>query len=139
MRWLPFAMVLLVVPTVRGDSKDKDLEPFQGNWKVELIEENGQREPEGEAARYKISILRETMTVYLDGRSETTTFKIDASTTPKSIDLTPNYGADKGRTFKGIYEFYGDRLRICAKPTGDRPKEFASGEGVLILLLRRSR
>ena len=56
---------------------------------------------------------------------------------PKTIDLVPNYGQDKGKTFLGIYEADGERLRICARPKGERPAKFTSEKGVLIMVLKK--
>jgi uncharacterized protein (TIGR03067 family) len=64
-------------------------------------------------------------------------FKIDASTSPKSIDVTSNYGEDKGKTARGIYELEGTTLSICACYKGDRPKKIVSDSGIMLMVLKR--
>lgn len=54
---------------------------------------------------------------------------LDASTTPKSIDIAGFAGKEneKTKTYPGIYEIDGDRLRICYSETSPkRPTRFES-------------
>jgi hypothetical protein len=49
-------------------------------------------------------------------------------------------GDDKGKTFRGIYEFEGDTRKVCLAPAGkERPKEFSStaGSGHVLAVLKR--
>ncbi len=63
------------------------------------------------------------------------TFKIDASTNPKTIEgallASPVRGSRSDKPAIGIYEIEGDTLRICfGVPGGKAPQEFTStGEG----------
>ena len=55
------------------------------------------------------------------------TFKLDPTQEPKTIDIVmpPAPGAQAGRMMRGIYEFAGDKLRMCWGQDGvARPKEF---------------
>ncbi len=113
--WVALAAVGLVT-VVRADNVAKELERLQGKWKVELIAENGLAEPDPETKKFEITIKGSRFFVKVEGRQETMEFKIDPDKNPKQIDITPNYGDDKGKTSPGIYEFDGDRLRICAFP-----------------------
>ena len=54
---------------------------------------------------------------------------LDESTTPKSIDVVGFAGkdGDKTKTYLGIYELDGDKLRICyAETSPQRPTKFES-------------
>ena len=65
-----------------------------------------------------------------DVRFDNSTFKLDESVTPHSIDLYP---PGKAEPVKGIYEFSGGKLRLCTPdgPGKPRPKTFdAEGFGV---------
>lgn len=134
--WVGLAAFVLV-SAIRADSLEKETEKFQGTWKVELIAENGVAEPDDEAKKFEITVKGNVFYVKIDGREETMSFKIDPDKSPKNIDITPNYGDDKGKTAPGIYEFDGDRLRICACPKGERPKKFATVQGTMVLMLKR--
>ncbi len=57
------------------------------------------------------------------------TFTIDATQSPKTIDSTfaesQGGASDDSKQIHGIYEFDGDKLRICnARPGQPRPKNF---------------
>lgn len=134
--WVVLASIGLI-SLAHADSLEKELEKFRGRWKVELIAENGIAESDAETKKFEISIRGDIFYVKMDGREETMTFKIDPDKNPKCIDITPNYGDDKGKTAPGIYEFDGDYLRICACPKGKRPVKFATTKGTLVLMLKR--
>lgn len=134
--WMAFVSVSLI-SVARADTLEKEMEKFRGRWIVELIAENGIAEPDAEAKKFEITIKGNVFYVKMDGREETMNFKIDPEKTPKCIDITPNYGDDKGKTAPGIYEFDGDHLRICACPKGKRPTKFATTQGTLVLMLKK--
>ena len=71
------------------------------------------------------------------------TFKIDATKKPKTIDFTYTSGFLKGKTIKGIYKIDGDDLTICRglSPETDRPDEFAAptDSGLLLVVWKRSK
>ncbi len=140
LRWALVSLSVVAFASVaRTDSPEKELEKFQGAWAVELMEENGMKEPEEETKKFQITFKGTQMIVKLDGKDETMTIKVDPEKTPKTIDMTPNFGDDKGKTAQGIFEFDGERLRICACPKGDRPKKFASEKGTMILVLKKQK
>jgi uncharacterized protein (TIGR03067 family) len=58
------------------------------------------------------------------------TFTHVPSKSSKTIDYVNLFGANKGKSQEGIYEFEGDILKFCMAPPGKpRPKEFASSRG----------
>jgi uncharacterized protein (TIGR03067 family) len=66
-----------------------------------------------------------------------TTFKIDASKNPKTIDMTIATGKTARRQL-GIYKIEGDTLTICQTAgRGDegRPKEFQCDHKGLVLIV----
>ncbi len=72
------------------------------------------------------------------GRTEEATFTLDATQQPKTLDMTPTTGPDKGKSILGIYELDGDTLKICAaKPETARPKAFKDGKEAVLLRLKR--
>jgi uncharacterized protein (TIGR03067 family) len=55
------------------------------------------------------------------------TIEINPTKKPKTIDVKPEIGTNKGKTLLGIYELDGDSLKIClALPDKDRPTAFAT-------------
>ena len=66
--------------------------------------------------------------------------KVAPRDSPRSLDITPATGPNKGKTFLGIYEFRGDTLRLCfALPGKPRPKAFQSKEGSGHILITHKR
>ena len=54
-------------------------------------------------------------------------FQLDPSMTPKTIDVMPMDGPNKGKGWKGIYLLRDDVLIVCrGKDGGERPTEFSA-------------
>ena len=133
MKWMLLPAALAVGLLVAGDAKDdavkKDMEALQGKWQIVSLERDGKSTDVAKDAVRVIKDDKYTVTprpgVTIEG-----TFKIDPSAKPKTIDVTPTTGDNKGKTSLGIYEIDGDALKICWAPSGkDRPTEFKSPEG----------
>jgi uncharacterized protein (TIGR03067 family) len=114
-----------------GDKdKPKQAKDLEGTWTA----------AKGEA---KMSLTfagdKFTLTKSRGDKSEdiTGTFKVDASKTPRALDMTITGGASKeserfkGKTALAIYKVDGDKLEWCANEPGKetRPKEFTSNDG----------
>ena len=80
------------------------------------------------------------VTLKHEDRTKIGKVRIDATTTPKQLDITP---ADKeDAPMKGIYELNGDSLKICTveQRDGERPGSFDSKvekKAVLLTLKRQ--
>ncbi len=73
-------------------------------------------------------------------KSGSGTFKIDASKTPKTIDITLKEG-EKETTQLGIYKLDGDALVISLAEAGakERPKDFDKGKAPIDYYFRAKR
>jgi uncharacterized protein (TIGR03067 family) len=133
--------VLMVLPAAllcaaEPPKGDKDLD---GDWEIVSVTHDGKQEPPQDA-KPVLTIKGDTITFKVKDESHTGTIKVDASKTPKTIDLTPDDGPEKGKTILGIYELKGDELRICHGEAGkDRPTEVSSkeGSGLSLAVLKR--
>lgn len=57
-------------------------------------------------------------------------YRLDVEKRPRTIDLIPLAGPNKGKALPGIYELAGNTLRICLAPVGkERPARFVAGAG----------
>jgi uncharacterized protein (TIGR03067 family) len=66
-------------------------------------------------------------------------FTLDPTKNPKTIDFTLIKGPGKGKTYRGIYQFDGDDLKLCfpADPDGARPAKLEKTKQTQLLQLRR--
>jgi uncharacterized protein (TIGR03067 family) len=70
------------------------------------------------------------------------TFNLDATKTPKQIDMIGTEGQLRGKVAQGIYALEGDVLTICyTMPGGARPTAFESkpGSGSTLVIWKRSK
>jgi uncharacterized protein (TIGR03067 family) len=102
-----------------------DLARMQGDWMVTSMKVNGLKHEQQEAESLFRTIKGENFTVSRYSRVLSRgTFKLDATQSPKTIDSIVT-SAPEPLTLLGIYEYDGDKLRICnALPGKPRPKDF---------------
>jgi uncharacterized protein (TIGR03067 family) len=134
MRWF-FAILLLTVSIhLVADDKvkvSKELEPFQGMWSVEAITRNGVAVPEDQAQRL-ILVVNGNERLVKDGNEVKSkgTYTVDATKTPKQMDVTVADGPLAGKTLRGIYELKDNTFTLCLTLDGDnRPDDFTCKEG----------
>jgi uncharacterized protein (TIGR03067 family) len=116
---------LQVVAIANDDPHAADLAKMQGDWMVATMKAGGMDVPAEEAQslfrsvegdRYKIARYSKMI-----GQG---TFKLDATQSPKAIDSQSD-APPNSPPILGIYEFDGDKLRVCnARPGQPRPKNF---------------
>jgi uncharacterized protein (TIGR03067 family) len=129
-------------PSVRDNepalSRDRarDIPNIQGTWRVTYSEDGGRIAPQEMLKELRFVIDEQDLITEIGGRKSVSTYKLDPSTNPKSLDLTEN-----GRTKQGIYDLVGDTLRICIAESGDqRPTAFDSqpnSANDIVLILKR--
>lgn len=73
-------------------------------------------------------------------------YEVNPDARPKQIDIrlrgvtSAGKLQESGKIWPGIYELDGDRLVVCIKEwEGNRPKEFSTKEGIMIMLLEREK
>ena len=131
-----------------GDAKEqavaKDLQAFQGTWRLSSKEEDGKKFSEEEIKDVIGTIdgsgnvsVRRGGKVINEG-----TVKLDPTTTPKTIDVTFTAGERKGQSVLGIYEIESNFFRVCVARAGDeRPSEFSAkaGSGHTLIVYKREK
>jgi uncharacterized protein (TIGR03067 family) len=118
-----------------GSDKDR----LQGSWQILDAEFSGKKAEgeEGDRIKQQKLVIKGT-TLTLKSACE---FTLAEKATPPEINLEVTEGPEleKG-TWRGIYQLKGDDLKICISlPGADRPKEFATKEGVLSMLVTLKR
>lgn len=114
---------------------DDELAKLAGKWTVESFEFNAQPVTEMIGAVREFKGDSYTLTPN-SGQTFSGTFKVDASQTPKQIDLMlPD------RTLRGIYEIDGATLKMAYALEGDaRPTAFESkaDSGIVLVVHKKS-
>jgi uncharacterized protein (TIGR03067 family) len=117
---------------------NSDLADLQGEWVVVAMEGAGEKATADDVKGMKWAIKGNEITGSQPGHSGKMSFKLNAGTTPKGIDVTALDGNRKGETDPGIYAIDGQRLRVCFGEKV-RPTAFATarGDGCTMLTLER--
>ena len=125
MSW--FSLLLMLVPPLDAAAK-KDLEHFQGSWKAVAIHyADGRHASEDELRDFRLVVTGTKFTLTSKNFSISGTFAVDASKTPKTIDvlLTSKDGPDT--RLLGISQIRGDTRRSCFTLAGkERPRQFSA-------------
>ncbi len=126
-----FSAILLAGVVRAGDDKKDDKDKLQGEWMVVSMEVSGKQ----------VANVKDLKVVVQDNEWTSPqglkfTFVIDATTSPKQLDLQSKMG---GRTWPGIYKIDGDRLTFCRSQGsgGERPTKFKGGPGVVLFQFKR--
>jgi uncharacterized protein (TIGR03067 family) len=118
----------------------QDIDLLQGTWTITTLEMDGQQMSAPENAQ--IAINGHRFTSIGMGAEYAGTLKLDASASPRQLDMKFDTGHAKGVTNLGIYELKGDKLQLCLATRGTvRPKKFAStpDSGIALETLSRSK
>jgi uncharacterized protein (TIGR03067 family) len=117
-----------------------DLKAMEGKWKVEKAEAGGKEIESDDLKSLVVAITGNRYEVLLKDKMDAGTLKLDETQKPKTMDATDTEGDDVGKVIKAIYEISGDTLRVCyAADGGERPKEFATKEGVPVVMITYQR
>jgi uncharacterized protein (TIGR03067 family) len=138
---LPLFVLLAGFAFAQGEAKN-DLDKFQGNWAVESVIVEGEELPAEVVKVFKMSFKDDNYTVMIGQDKTEGTFRLDPSKNPKTIDIVPDNGPDRGKKQLGIYTFDGDKIKICAAMPGkERPTNFETKDkiGYTVMILRREK
>jgi uncharacterized protein (TIGR03067 family) len=115
---------------------EKALKELEGSYVVTVLEKGGKAAPKEVMDGLKVSIKGDALTITVGGEEKKAKIKVDGAKTPATIDILPSDGAEKGKTFPGIYKVEkGEVTIVFHEKESDRPKEFKSeGEGMLMKL-----
>jgi uncharacterized protein (TIGR03067 family) len=118
----------------------QDLDLLQGSWTVTALEMDGLKMPSAMLANARIVVRGDRFSSTGMGAVYEGTLELDASTSPRQLNMNFDAGPEKGNTNPGIYELDGDTWRICLATRGVvRPSSFAStpGSGIALETLTR--
>lgn len=134
----------------KGEQPKADKEAVQGAWKLTSFKDSTTTMPADGVKLFKVSITDKKLTMATaDWQAIEGDYQLDSGKNPKWIDLTdvvltsrpPAKEKTTRKAQKGIYEIDGDTLRIALRQAegGERPKDFAGGQGLAVLILKRDK
>jgi uncharacterized protein (TIGR03067 family) len=120
----------------KDDPTKGDLDKLAGTWLTVSLVNNGktlvdEKNPPKEGPATKLAYDGNKWMIKVGDKTVASgIFKIDATKTPKEIDIFDESGVKNDKTKLGIYELDGDTYKFCLVPAGKpRPTEFTSKEG----------
>ena len=118
------------------DAKDeaikKDRKQIEGTWKIVTLELDGNKSTGDDINKLTVVNGADGSWILNNDGAESSqgTSTIDPTKKPKTIDLTPTVGDDKGQQYLGIYELGENTRKLCFALAGKpRPTEFSSPPG----------
>ena len=115
---------------------EKALKELAGTYRLVSAEKAGVPVAK-DVEKVKLTFKGDEMTIVLPDGEKRAKIQVDSTKKPAHIDIMPDEGPEKGKTFPGIYKFEKGELVLAFVEKGDRPAEF-KGEGNAVLFrLRR--
>ena len=116
---------------------DKDLKELEGTYTVVSLENGNKVAGKELTEKMKVRFKGDSLTIVIKSDEKISTIKADASQKPHTIDISPNEGKEKGKTFLGIYKLEKGTLTIAYAMSGERPKEFSTENDVTVWKLKQ--
>src|SRR5438067_9143349 len=132
-----FALTLPALGSLSARPGKDDAAKIQGVWLITHLETNGNKIAVPGELKWKVGPDKfETI-----GKDDAAAYKLGADKNLGTFDITNLKGPAQGKTMKGVYELKGDELKVCMPrtPESERPREFTSKDGCVILYLKRDK
>ena len=128
-RFALFAGGLLCLVLLGADKPDA--EAIQGTWIVAACELEAKLLPLSAFKELRYGLHKDGKWTLEGGpgfpKAKAGTYTLNPKDKLKTVDLIPNDGPFKGKTFKGIYQLEGDEMKMCfAFPGKERPTSFTT-------------
>jgi uncharacterized protein (TIGR03067 family) len=113
------------------DALKNELKQHQGTWIATSSTFDGQKAPEEIVRSIKRIVTGDHVVWQRNGKQFAgTKVLLDATKDPKTIDVIPDGGRNRGERILGIYKLDRDTLMICmAAADQPRPKDFKAEKG----------
>ena len=136
------ACAVAFTAALRADDKDDKagagLKELEGNYKLLSAERDGRPPEQGVIDGVTVAVKGDEFVMSFGGEKKVAKIKLKPDATPAAIDLTPQDGPEKGKSFPGIYKLEKGVLTLAFSEKGARPKEFKSENEVTLLQLKKS-
>jgi uncharacterized protein (TIGR03067 family) len=128
-------------PAAKPPAADRD--KIQGTWKVAAEVEDGRESPAARSGKVRLVFAADKLLLKEGDEVQEAAFTLDATRTPRVIELVPAAGPHKGKKLAGIYALERDTLRVClpTEPGKEAPADFGCrpGSGRILLTLQRDK
>lgn len=144
MRLLALSFVLTAGLFAAADDKTdapEESKKLQGKWVATSLRHGDTEAPKDEIAKGKVtlSIDGDKFVFVTPKETHKGTFTVDASKSPKHMDLVVSNKDEKKVTILCVYEFDGETLRMAGSQK-TRPKDFESRlSGSIVVKLKRAK
>jgi RNA polymerase sigma-70 factor (ECF subfamily) len=117
-----------------ADTRKSDRERLQGSW-VQVSSEVDGIPTDGDPKRKQWELFFNGDTVTVPG-NHTVPYTLDPGKRPREMDVAVD---GKPSPMRLIYDFEGDRLKLCWRKSGERPADFDTrkGRGTIRILFQR--
>jgi uncharacterized protein (TIGR03067 family) len=133
--WLATATVLMAVLVGIAADEPDDLKLLAGTWKPTAADLGGNKIDEMLLEKAQIVYEGDKYSLSIDDKGEKGSLKLDATKTPKQMDIFPTEGDNNGKTLLAVYELAGDKLTICySLSPGVRPENFEPASNTLLVV-----
>lgn len=129
------AVAFLVGTAVAAD--DVSLAALAGSYKAVSVSHHGKAVPADVVAGFAAKVEKDELRITVKGKEFPAKLKLDATKSPAHLDVAPQDGPDKGRTFPGIVRLEKDEVVLAYTETADRPADFKGGPDVVVVRLKR--
>ncbi len=126
------SFLLLAFASCRTDIDHVErLKPFQGSWSFVELNEKGVKPSDAERKKYSAIVVKDKFHVGKDDDVVANYYlRVDPTKTPAEVDWVITEGEHQGEILRAIFEFDGDKLKMCTAEVGKaRPTEFAVKPG----------
>jgi uncharacterized protein (TIGR03067 family) len=128
-----------LVGAAAAQDAERELKKLEGTYAVKALAKGGTDAPAEVLDAVKGVVIKgDKLVIKVAGEDKSAKIKIDPAKTPAHIDITPEDGPEKDKTFPGVYKLEKGELVIVFSEGGGRPKDFkADGERDMKLVLTR--
>jgi uncharacterized protein (TIGR03067 family) len=135
------ASLPLAAQPANPDANKDDAAKLQGTWSIISVEIDGKALAMDKLKDARLAIHGTQYSFALEKTRLELAFNLDATKSPKAIDLRVMDGPDKGKVYHGIYKLEKGQYTICrtTEPGKDRPTAFATraDSGLMIVVWKR--